>query len=106
MKGASRRVTSAHGKISNRMATLGQGSGEMIGGPKTRVLVFSLGRCDRESWAVCPSLPCCWNTGLLSLQIFKNEASLRIATQHMHPPDVQSQRAYAPARTFADRHGS
>jgi hypothetical protein len=47
-------------------------------------------------WAVFPSLPRCWNTGPL-LQISKNEASLRIATQHMHPPDVHSQQAYAPA---------
>lgn len=33
-------------------------------------------------WAVCPSLPRRWDTG--PLQISKNEASLRIAAQHMH----------------------
>lgn len=68
--------------------------------------LFPLAAAIVNPWAVCPSLPCCWNTGLLSLQILKNEASLRIAAQHMHPPDVQSQRAYASARTFADGRGS
>lgn len=48
-------------------------------------------------WAVCPSLPHCWNTGPF-LQISKNEASLRIATQHMHPADLHSHRAYDHAR--------
>lgn len=88
------------------MATLGQGSGEMIGGPKTWVLVLSLGLWDREPLGCVPFFTMLLEHGPFLLQISQNEASLRIATQHMHPPDVRSQRAYAPARTFADGRGS
>lgn len=47
-------------------------------------LAIPLASTIANPWAVCPSLPRRWDTGLL--QISKNEASLRIAAQHMHRP--------------------
>lgn len=52
---------------------------------------LSLGLRDRGPLGCCvPFFTVLLEHGPISLQIPKNEASLRIAAQHMHPPGGQS----------------
>lgn len=51
---------------------------------------LALGLRDREPLGCVPFLTVLLEHGPFSLQISENEASLRIATQHMHPPGGQS----------------